>query len=421
MAPLIPDLLGGVRCKLFPPEGLEELLKDGYNFDGSSCGFCPINNSDLVALPDPSTETIVGRYKLFICDVYKAGERFDLDTRFALERAISRLKESGLEMIAGTEVEFYIVESHSNPHVLDSWRYMEVIPDARALPLSTDLMLMAHSKVGIQFTHHEAGPGQFELTLVRDTPRRLADRAILLKWVVRHWAAEKGLVATFMPKPFMDRPGSGMHIHFSLFRDGRSIMGPGGRRGDGKAIFSEEAASFLAGILEHAKALSLLTSPTVNSYKRLTPGFEAPIYVCWGIGNRSVLARVPEHAAASGQLRVELRTPDPSCNPYLALAGIITAGLEGLEKGLELPEPVNENVYELEEGELERLPADLGEAIREAGKDPVIRKALGPKLAEQYLKLKRAEWRAYLRALEETGEDPNGITSWELAEYLERP
>jgi len=420
LAPLVPDLLGGVRCKLLPPERKDEIISEGYGFDGSSCGFCSVNDSDLVALPDPSTETLVGRYRLFICDVYKAGERSSLDTRFALERAISRLKEHGLDMITGTEVEFYILKRGSSLGVLDSWRYMELVPDASSLPLSTDLMLMAHSKVRVQFTHHEVGPGQFELTLVKDTPRSLADRVILLKWMIRHWISERGLLATFMPKPFIDRPGSGMHIHFSLLRDGKSIMRPEGRS-DGKAIFSEEAAAFLAGILEHARALCILTSPTVNSYKRLMPKFGAPIYVCWGIGNRSALARVPKHAAARDRLRIELRAPDPSCNPYLALAGIIIAGLRGLEEGLELPEPVNENVYELKEGELERLPADLEEAIEAAERDLIIREALGPELAEQYLKLKKAEWSSYLKALEQSGEDPASITSWELAEYLERP
>ncbi|RLI10820.1 glutamine synthetase, partial [Candidatus Bathyarchaeota archaeon] len=323
IAPLVPDPLGGVRCKLFPPGSLQELLRDGYNFDGSSCGFCSVEDSDLVAKPDPSTELDVDGYKLFICDIYKAGERSDLDSRFALERAVERLSEADLGILVGAEVEFYVLRRRSELSVLDPWRYMEVVPEAHALSLATRLLRLANPHVKVHFIHHEVGPGQYELTLMRDGPRGLADRIILLKWAVRYWVSREGLVATFMPKPFIDRPGNGMHIHFSLQRGGRSIMGPGGRREDGRAIFSGEAASFIAGVLEHARALSILTSPTVNSYKRLMPGFEAPIYICWGIGNRSALSRVPEHAAARGRLRVELRSPDPSCNPYLALAGII--------------------------------------------------------------------------------------------------
>jgi len=284
------------------------------------------------------------------------------------------------------------------------------------------------SGLRVAFFHHEVGPSQYEMTLGEADPRGLADTVVLLKWAVRHWAWKKGLLATFMPKPFIDKPGNGMHIHLSLWRNGENATGPGGRKGDGKRIFSEEGQAFLAGILSHARGISVLLSSTVNSYKRLMPGFEAPIYVCWGMGNRSALVRIPEHDAARGRLHIEVRSPDPACNPYLALAGLLTAGLKGIEEGLEAPEPVEENVYELREEELEhlgveKLPSSLGEAVELAKKDGIIVEALGPKLAERYLALKEAEWRAYLRFLEESGatEQPTGITSWELEEYLERP
>ena len=426
VVPLIPAITGGVRCKYFPAEKLGSLLEKGYGFDGSSCGFCHVEDSDLLAKPDPGTKVEVDGYTLFICDVYKAGERFDLDTRHVLQRALARVAEAGFDVMSGTEVEFYVLKSANSPEVVDSLRYMEPLYTHGVFSLIPGLATTVHDAVGIEFVHHEVGPGQFELTLERDTPMGLADRTTLAKWVIKYWVSKHGFTATFMPKPFMDRPGNGMHLHLSLTKDGRNVMGPGGRRGDGKRIFSEEGASFLAGILAHAKALAALMSSTVNSYKRLTPHFEAPIFICWSIGNRSALVRIPEHDAARGDVRLEVRCPDPACNPYLALAGLLTAGLKGLEEGLELPDPVDESVYELKEEELEargveKLPSSLKEAVELAKKDPVVKEALGPRLAEQFFKLKEAEWQAYVKFLEETGEEGEGrVTSWELREYLTR-
>ncbi len=426
VVPLIPAIMGGVRCKYFPAEKLSSLLTSGYGFDGSSCGFCHVEDSDLLAMPDPATKVELDGYTLFVCDIYKAGERFELDTRFALQKVLARVAEAGYGVVSGTEVEFYVLKNTSSPEVVDPWRCMEPLYTHDVLSLLSELAGVVHQTVGIEFTHHEVGPGQFELTLKKDTPVGLADRITLAKWAIKYWVSKRGFTATFMPKPFIDKAGSGMHIHLSLSKDGRNVMGPGGKRGDGKRIFSEEGASFLAGILAHARALAALMSPTVNSYKRLMPHFEAPIFVCWSIGNRSALVRIPEHDAARGDVRLEIRCPDPSCNPYLALAGLLTAGLKGLEEGLELPEPVDESVYKLKEEELEargveKLPANLDEAIELAKKDPVVREALGPRLAEQFFALKEAEWKAYLKFLEESGEEGEGrVTSWELKEYLVR-
>jgi len=424
--PLIPDIIGGVRCKLFPQEKLGDLLEKGYGFDGSSCGFCSVEDSDLLAMPDPKTRVELDSYMLFICNVYKANRRFELDTRFALQKALSRYAEMGMGVTSGVEMEFYVLKSTSEPGVYDPWRYMEPMFGYPVLSLLSELASRVHEAMRIEFTHHEVGPGQYELTLEKDNPVDLSDRITLAKWAVKYWVSKKGLLATFMPKPFINRPGSGMHLHLSLNREGKNITGPGGDRSQGKRIFSEEGASFLAGILEHAKALAALMSPTVNSYKRLMPHFEAPIYICWGIGNRSAMVRIPEHDAARGEVRIEVRCPDPSCNPYLAFAGLLTAGLKGLEEGLELPEPIDKSAYELKEEELaelgiEKLPSNLGEALEYAKKDPVFKEALGPALAEQFIRLKEAEWKAYLKFLEESGEEGEGrITSWELREYLER-
>ncbi|RLI38198.1 glutamine synthetase [Candidatus Bathyarchaeota archaeon] len=426
VVPLIPVITGGVRCKYFPAEKLPSLLEKGYGFDGSSCDFCHVEDSDLLAKLDPRTKVEIDGHALFICDVYKAGERFDLDTRFALQRALAQVAEAGFGVVSGTEVEFYVLKSANSPEVMDLWRYMEPLYTHDVLSLISGLATMVHDAVGIEFVHHEAGPGQFELTLERDTPVSLADRITLAKWAIKYWVSKHGFTATFMPKPFMDRPGNGMHLHLSLTKGGRNVMGPGGRRGDGKRILSEEGASFLAGILTHAKALTALMSSTVNSYKRFMPHSEAPTFVCWSIGNRSALVRIPEHDAARGDVRLEVRCPDPACNPYLALAGLLTAGLKGLEEGLELPDPVEESVYGLREEELEahgveKLPSSLREAVELAKKDPVVREALGPRLAEQFFRLKEAEWRAYVKFLEETGEEGEGrVTSWELREYLVR-
>ena len=427
VVPLFTDPLGGLRCKVFPADRLEDLIKEGYGFDGSSCYFCTVNDSDLLALPDPATRLELDGHVLFVCDIYKAGERYELDPRLALERALARLAEAGLSAVSGAEMEFYLLKTSSNPAPIDPGRYMEPVLAGSTQGLLFDLVRsLEASGLKVVFFHHEVGPGQYEVTLMKSGPKELADKIVLFKWVAKHRAAKNGLTATFMPKLFIDKPGNGMHIHLSLAKGGASVMGPGGKKGDGKRIFSEVGASFLAGILAHAKALSVLLSPTVNSYKRLMPGFEAPIFICWGMGNRSAMVRIPEHDAARGSVRIEVRSPDPSCNPYLALAGLLTAGLKGIEEGLELPEPVEENVYELREGALEelgieKLPADLGEAIEEAEKDPIIEEALGPSLARRYLALKKAEWEAYQRFLEEAGpEAARTITAWELNEYLER-
>ena len=425
--PLFTELRGGLRCKAFPRRKLEELIEYGYGFDGYSCCFCEVEDSDLLALPDPATKLEVDGHILLVCDIYKAGERYELDPRYALERAVGKLREAGFDIVSGAEMEFYLLDERSSPGLIDPWRYMEAVFPASSPGLILDLVkALEASGFEVVFFHHEVGPSQYEVTLEKADPRGLADKIILFKWVARHRAWEKGLLATFMPKPFIDKPGSGMHIHLSLWRDGKNVTGPGGKKGDGKRIFSEEGQAFLAGILAHARGLSVLLSSTVNSYKRLMPGFEAPIYVCWGMGNRSALVRIPEHDAARGRLRIEVRSPDPACNPYLALAGLLTAGLKGIEEGLEAPEPVEENVYELEEEELEelgveRLPASLGEAVEAAREDGIIEEALGPKLAERYLALKKAEWEAYQRFLEEAGpEAARTITAWELNEYLER-
>ncbi|MDR2830840.1 MAG: type I glutamate--ammonia ligase [Methanobrevibacter sp.] len=392
-------------------EEIEDLMSDGMLFDGSSIdGFVEIHESDLVLKPDPLTFSLlpwrpgksgVGR---FICDIYTPeGKPFAGDPRSALKKSLEKLKSKCYEYNIGPEPEFFIVDQDENgnyiPHDIGGYFDVEPIdkgPDFRR-HLVNDLEKLGFEVEG---SHHEVAPGQNEIAFKFDNALKTADGVITfkqaIKAIVAKMAFEEGekYRVTFMPKPFFGENGSGMHCHQSLFKDGKNLFADDNT----KTGLSQEALYFMGGLLEHSSALSAIVAPIVNSYKRLVPGYEAPVYKAYGLKNRSALIRIP---AARGQAtRIEYRCPDPSCNPYLAFAAMLEAGLDGIRNKTDPGEPTEANIYKMSEDELKKrniefIPSSLWEAYHAFEDDDVIKNALGDHISEKFLELKYAEWDEY--------------------------
>jgi len=413
------DLCGVLRGKIFPAEKLPNLIKGGYGFDGSSCGFAEVNDSDYLAVPDSKTRIeLENGIEFFLCNVYKDGDRCLLDSRLVAEKIIEKLKEEGFEAKVGCEIEFYVVDSGLK--LVDGGHYMDLTFGKLDQTMRLLIEKLMNAGLVSEFTHHEVGPSQYELTPKYSNPLGMGDIIISCKRFLKQYFALRGLMVTFMPKPFAGKPGNGLHIHLSLHMDGENVF-----RGEKERI-PEVALNFIAGILEHAKGLTAFMASTVNSYKRLVPGFEAPIYICWGYGNRSAMIRIPVYKPKHIN-RIEIRTPDTACNPYLTIAAMLAAGLDGIKRGLEAPEPAKENLYhaslnELESLGIEPLPENLGEAVKYAESDSIFRSFLGASTVDRYLKIKSEEWSAYLKFLKENNleNSVNVITDWEIREYLVR-
>lgn len=414
------DILGVNKNVEIPASRLGKALAGEVLFDGSSIeGFVRTVESDMLLRPDLSTFNVfpwgdatqrVGR---LICDiVLPDGTPFPGDPRGVLRRQLSRAAERGFTMRTGAEVEFFLFKqgpggSPSN-ETHDVGSYFDLTPvdlgeDARRATVDT-LEQMGFS---VEAAHHEVAPGQHEIALRSADALRTADDIATLRFVVRNVAQRFGLHASFMPKPLFGSSGSGMHTHQSLFRGATNAFA------DPKGDFglSTVAHQYIAGLLAHARGLCAITNPLVNSYKRLVPGFEAPMHVSWSLKNRSPLVRVPSHRGE--RTRVELRSPDPSANPYVALAAMLAAGLDGIEQRLESREPVDGNIAELSQREQRRLritdlPRDLNEACDALEADEVLCAALGDHLTRHYLAAKRQEWQEYGRQ----------VSSWELTRYL---
>jgi glutamine synthetase len=418
------DILGQLKSFAVGADELEGALTDGMGFDGSSItGFNRIEESDMIAMPDPNTfavlpwrprEKAVAR---MFCDVLvPGGEPYEGDPRFVMRRALERARALGFdEYFLGPELEFfYFRQAELNggpPEVLDKGGYFDLTTLDAASDLRRDTV-NALKKVGIavEYTHHEVGPSQHEIDMRFADGLDMADKAMTYRIAIKEVAAKYGLYATFMPKPLFGENGSGMHVHQSLFKEGRNaFFDP-----DDEYHLSPVAKSFIAGQLEHAREMSALFAQWVNSYKRLVPGYEAPVYIAWSRRNRSALVRVPVyHPGKEQATRCELRCPDPACNPYLTFAALLHAGLEGIEKGYELPPPMETNLYELTANEraqlgIEQLPETLGEAIEEMSKSELVLKALGEHVFTRYVDLKRAEWENYRVQ----------VSPWELEQYL---
>ncbi|KAB1194790.1 type I glutamate--ammonia ligase [Haloferax sp. MBLA0076] len=418
------DILGTVKNVSVPASQAEKAFTEGIYFDGSSIdGFVRIQESDMRLEPDPSTFAILPwRQKensaaaRLICDVFNTstGEPFEGDPRGVLKRAIDRADEMGYDINAAPEPEFFLFEEDENGRATtvtnDAGGYFDLAPKDLASDVRRDIIYGLESMgFDIEASHHEVAEGQHEINFTYDDALSTADNVATFRSVVRAIAAEHDLHATFMPKPIARINGSGMHTHISLFQDGENAF----HDEDDEFNLSETAKQFTAGILDHAPAVTAVADPTVNSYKRLVPGYEAPVYIAWSDRNRSALIRKPA-ARTPAASRIEARFPDPSCNPYLALAALIHAGLDGIERGLECPDPVRENIYDFDEAKreeygIETLPKDLGAAVDALEEDEVIQEALGDHVFEKFVEAKRSEFQDYLVS----------VSEWELDRYLE--
>jgi glutamine synthetase len=419
------DILGTVKNVSVPAEQAEKAFTEGIYFDGSSIdGFVRIQESDMRLEPDPSTFAVlpwrdgpeVASARL-ICDVVDTatGEPFSGDPRRVLKRAIDRANEMGYNVNAGPEPEFFLFpeDEHGEASIehSDHGGYFDLAPKDLAQDVRGDIIYgLEQMGFEVESSHHEVAESQHEISFKYTDGLTTADNIATFRAVVRAIAADHDLHATFMPKPIARINGSGMHTHLSLFTDdGENAF----HDADDEFDLSEEAHQFIAGILEHAPALTAVCNPTVNSYKRLVPGYEAPVYIAWSDVNRSALIRKPA-ARTPAASRIELRSPDPSCNPYLALAAMIHAGLDGIERGLECPDPVRENIYDFDEAKrdeygIDTLPANLGQAVDALEADPVITDALGDHVAEKFVQAKREEFKDYIVE----------VSDWELDRYLE--
>ncbi|WP_254525317.1 type I glutamate--ammonia ligase [Natrinema caseinilyticum] len=419
------DILGTVKNVSVPARQAEKAFTEGIYFDGSSIeGFVRIQESDMRLKPDPDTFAILPwRQKeesaaaRMICDVYDTytGKPFEGDPRRVLKNALERANDMGYTVNAAPEPEFFLFqedeEGRATTETNDAGGYFDLAPKDLASDVRRDIIYGLESMgFEVEASHHEVAEGQHEINFTYDDALTTADNVGTFRTVVRAIAAQHDLHATFMPKPIPRINGSGMHTHISLFtEDGENVF----HDDDDEFNLSDEAHAFTAGILEHAPAITAIANPTVNSYKRLVPGYEAPVYVAWSDRNRSALIRKPA-ARTPAASRIELRSPDPSCNPYLALAVMIHAGLDGIEQDLECDDPVRENIYDFDEQKREEygidtLPANLGQAVDALEEDEAIYSALGDHVADKFVKAKRQEFEDYLV----------DVSQWELDRYLE--
>jgi glutamine synthetase len=412
------DVLGFLKSIAITSQELETALTEGIGFDGSAIeGFARIQEADMVAMPDPSTfQTIPWRSEAQVarmfCDIYDPdGTPSDGDPRHVLKRQLDRAAELGFTFYVGPELEYFYFKSSDGTEFLDRGSYFDLTP----LDVSTGLRkqtveYLEAMGMPVESAHHEVAPSQHEIDLRYADALTMADNIMTYRLTVKEAAHEFGVYATFMPKPVAGVDGSGMHTHMSLFE------------GDRNAFFdptdehhlSKTGKAFIAGILRHAREMTLVTNQWVNSYKRLVPGYEAPVYICWARRNRSALVRVPMYKPGKeAATRIEFRSPDPACNPYLAFACMLSAGLDGIENQHELAPEASNNIYEMSEAErraagIESLPEDLFEAIASAEGSDLLRDTLGDHVLEFLVRNKREEWDAY----------KSYVTPYELERYL---
>jgi glutamine synthetase len=412
------DIEGHLKSFAITLDELEGALDDGMGFDGSSIsGFNAIEESDMVAIPDPGTFQLMpnGGHVVarMICDIVTPdGEPYDGDPRYVLRLALERMEGMGFDTFnVGPELEYFLFKSDDGTETLDEGGYFAMTTMDAASDLRHDTVKALESMgIPIEYVHHEVGPSQHEIDMRYASALDMADHTITYRLVVKEIAKKAGYHATFMPKPLFGENGSGMHTHQSLFAEGKNaFFDP-----DDEWHLSAVGKAFIAGQLHHARELSAVFAQWVNSYKRLVPGYEAPVYVAWSRRNRSALIRIPLYKPGNEQAtRAEIRCPDPACNPYLTFAALLHAGLEGIEKGYELPPPMEQNLYHLtaeqrRERGIVALPETLGEAIDELAGSELVRRALGPHIFNRYIELKRKEWDDYRVQL----------TPWEMEKYL---
>ena len=415
------DVLGFLKSFAITAQELEAGLEEGMGFDGSSIeGFARIEESDMIALPDPSTFVVLpwrahedAGVARVICDVMQPdGTPYEGCSRHVLKRVLKRATDLGYTFYVGPELEYFYFKAAEGPPVaLDAGGYFDLTP----LDVASDLRretVLALEKLGIpvEYSHHEVAPSQHEIDLRYRDALTMADSAMTYRLTVKEVAMKNGVYATFMPKPIFGENGSGMHTHMSLFK------------GNSNSFFDASDAyhlsavgkSYIAGLLRHASEICSVVAQWVNSYKRLVPGYEAPVYISWARRNRSALVRVPMYKPGKEKAtRAELRCPDPACNPYLAFAVMLAAGLKGVQEGYELPDPVEQDIFEMSESEraargVETLPGSLAEAVAETEKSEVVREALGDHIFEKFIENKKIEWDRYR----------THVSGYELEKYL---
>ena len=413
------DILGNLKGFAISVDDLEDAIEQGVGFDGSSIeGFARIDESDMRAFPDPTTFTVLpwrprqNAVARMFCDIQTpSGEPFIGDPRLALKRNLERLAQSGFTYYVGPELEFFYFRESGSPEPLDHSGYFDQLSSQPAADLRRDTVLnLGDMGIPVKYSHHEGAHSQHEIDLQYTDALMMADSVMTAKLVIKEVAQLGGAYASFMPKPLSGQNGSGMHTHQSLFRgDNNAFFDP-----DEDSRLSIVGKRFIAGLLRHAPEITLVTNQWVNSYKRLVPGFEAPVYISWAHVNRSDLIRVPAYKPGyESSMRIEYRAPDSACNPYLAFSAMLAAGLKGIEEEYPVPPPVEGNVMAMAPEErqargIKTLPGSLGEAITLAEESELLREALGEHILNSFIRNKKLEWEEY-RAT---------VTDYEVSRYL---
>ena len=397
------DILGQLKSFVVPRHQLEEALEEGLGFDGSSVeGFARIFESDLLAVPDPGTFAILpfqvdGQVACrLICDIHHPdGRPYQGDPRWVLKKNLAKIEAKGMKMYTGPELEYFYVKSPTDPTLLDAAGYFDMIDDDLGTELRQKTMAaMASMGTIVECGHHEVAPSQHEIDMRYTDALTMADQVMTFRYLVREVARRHNVHATFMPKPIFGTNGSGMHVHQSIFQDGRNLMYEKGA----PFHLSKFARAYTAGVLKHARELVSVTNQWVNSYKRLVPGYEAPAYLAWGQKNRSALIRVPMYKPGNEKAtRIEVRFPDPAANPYLAFAVLLAAGMAGVNGKYDLRPPLEEDVFHMtleqrKKFNVEELPGSLDEAVKLTEKSSLVKECLGEHVYSKFIENKRIEW-----------------------------
>ncbi len=413
------DVLGFLKGFTITINELPRALEDGMGFDGSSIeGFARIEESDMIARPDIRTFAILPweskdePVARMFCDIYKPdGRPFEADPRYVLKKNLERAKKLGFIYYVGPELEYFYFNNPKNTIILDKGGYFDLTPlDVAQSVRNETVSSLEDLGIIVEYSHHEVASSQHEIDLRYSDALSMADNVMTYRLVAKEIAQAKGLHASFMPKPVFGINGSGMHTHQSLFKGSANAFFEKG----GQYHLSKVAQQFIAGLLKHAVEITSVTNQWVNSYKRLVPGYEAPVYICWAQMNRSALIRVPMYKPGKEKAtRIEYRSPDPACNPYLAFSVMLAAGLEGIKNNYKLTEPANDNIYHMGEEQRDRvgiksLPEDLLEAIKITEKSKLVRECLGDKVFEYFIRNKKVEWDEYKAQ----------VTQYEIDRYL---
>ena len=414
------DILGMLKSFSITIDELEGAFEEGMGFDGSSIeGFARIDESDMVAMPDPDTFKLLPwrprehhAVARMFCDILKpGGESFDGDPRYVLKRNLKKAADLGFTYYVGPELEYFYFKDSRSTEYLDAGGYFDLTPLDAANDLRRETVItLEQMGIGIEYSHHEVAPSQHEIDMRYTDALTMADSVMTYRLVVKQVAINQGVYATFMPKPVFGVNGSGMHVHQSLFKgDRNAFFDP-----KGKYYLSKIARNYVAGLLKYAPEITAINNQWINSYKRLVPGYEAPVYLSWAKRNRSDLIRVPEYRPGREKAtRIEFRSPDPACNPYLCFSVMLAAGLKGISEGLEPPEPIEKNVYEMTEEQrnalgIRTLPASLSEAIQLTENSKLVKEALGDHVFNAFIQNKKVEWDQYRV----------NVTKYELDKYL---